>query len=232
VVAVVGLLFMSTGTAFAMPVAGIGGFTIQADGIVGEGLILYPGAGAAENSTGVTGSQFESTQDAYPQSVVELDRVAIQGLQLQKVFDLENITQAQGIGTLIPGKARLVIGANGVVQADTLMLKTPQIAADNATFSGLTIQENPTEGPNDITQWLQLRSNDDPASPLPETGANVPTNELYKNYTGANSSEYGLVLNNPYIRSTYLATNQIQIPGLALEVQYDPDNDGDYEWAS
>lgn len=232
VVAVVGLLFMSTGTAFAMPVAGIGGFTIQADEITGEGLVLYPGSSSAENTTNVNDG---ALNDQYPSGVIELDQTTINGLQLQKVFDLENKTTLQGT-TLMPGKARLNIVSGGEVTSDTLMLKAQQIGTNGtAEFSGLTITENTVEGPQDVTSWLVLRSSEnasDYRNPIDDTNfsASVKGNERKKSYDGA--SQPGLYLEQPFIRATYLATDSITIPELRLEVQYDPDNDGDYEWAS
>ncbi|WP_336000909.1 hypothetical protein [Halorientalis halophila] len=226
VVAIVGLLFLSTGTAFAMPVAGIGGFTITADHIEGEGMILYPGSSDAENSTGVSDQgQPVGPTDQYPVGIVELDSTTIQGMNLMKVFDLQNAS-----GGLMPGKARIVISASGNVTSETLMMKTPQLAADHATFSGMVIDENTVDGPEDISSWMELTTDEEPTTPIEGVGG-ATAGELRKNYTGGDGGP-GMVMEGAFIRATYLATDSISMPGMALEVQYDADNDGDYEWAS
>lgn len=227
VVAIVGLLFVSTGTAFAMPVAGIGGFTIQADTIAGEGMVLYPGSSDAANSTGVSSRSNGGVNNQYPVGVVELSSTTIEGMKLIKVFDLQNVSNG-----VMPGKARIVISASGNVTSGTLMMKTPQLAADKAKFSGMEIDENTVEGPSDITSWLELTTDKMPEKPIGGIPARSPlSGQRKKNYTGGGSGP-GMVMQDAYIRATYLATDSITIPGMALEVQYDPDNDGTYEWAS
>jgi len=198
VLAVVGMLFLSTGTAFATPIAGIGGFVINADGIEGDDLILYPGSSDAENAI------------VYPQAVVELSAVEIEGLELVKVFDLDQYG--------LSGNARLVITAGDAGQnatASSLYLRTPQLSADTAKFSGLTVDESNT---NAIDQIITLRAPNTPG---------VTTREI----SLSGGSNPGLQLHNPSIRSVYLATNEITLPNLGLEVQFDPDNDGNYEYA-
>ena len=226
VVAIVGLLFVSTGTAFAMPVAGIGGFTISADVIEGEGMVLYPGSSDAENSTDVSSNSNAGVDNQYPVGVVELDSTTIEGMNLKKVFDLQNETSG-----VMPGKARIVISASGNVTSQTLMMKTPQLAADEAKFSGMEIDENTVNSARDISSWLELRTDQDPVKPIEGVPSDSLAGERNKNYTGGDGGP-GMVMKEPYIRATYLATDQITIPGMALEVQYDNDNDGDYEWAS
>lgn len=193
VVAVVGLLFMSTGTAFALPISGIGGFEIAADEIQGDDLTLYPGAGDASNIT------------QYPQGVVELTETTIQGLELSKTFDLNNYG--------LSGNAKLLITSSGEVTSEELLLKTPKLTADEAVFSGLEIDESSTGGLSEIIE-LNAPSN-------PEQGKDISL---------SGGSNPGLVLTNPEIQATYLATNEITIPGLTLQVQFDPNNDGTYEY--
>jgi hypothetical protein len=198
VVAIVGMLFLSTGTAFAAPISGIGGFVINADGIEGDDLILYPGDADAENAS------------QYPQGVVELSAVEIESLELVKEFNLDQYG--------LSGNARIVISAGNNGQnatASSLLLKTPQLSADSATFSGLTIDE--TQSSN-IAQVLTLRAPNTPS---------VTTREV----SLSGGSNPGLQLHNPSIRATYLATNEITLPSLGLEVQFDPDNDNTYEYA-
>jgi hypothetical protein len=236
VVAIVGLLFLSTGTAFATPVAGIGGFTIEANEITGDNLILYPGTSEAENSTGINpDAQNEpgapDYRDQYPVGIVELTNTEIRGLELTKVFELGEYSKVTDASpAIIPGNARIKILSSGPpVTTNSILIKTPQIGATNATFSGLQIKENQVEDPGDITSWLELRTQENANSPIPDDGAPVQYDTNY-NYTGGSSP--GLLLEQPFIRATYLATDSITIPNLRLEVQYDPDGDENYEFAS
>ncbi|WP_424016635.1 hypothetical protein ACOZ4N_12110 [Halorientalis pallida] len=231
VVAIVGMLFLSTGTAFAAPVAGIGGFTIEANSITGDNLILYPGTSQAENTTDISGSQSPQFQDQYPVGIVELTNTEIDGLELTKVFDLQNFTKPKNVNQpLLPGKARIKIISDSSqnVTTNSIIIKTPQIAADKAKFSGLEVKENTVDNPTEVTSWLELRTQEEAESPIPE-GQGLQFDSRY-NYSGGSSP--GLVLQDPFIRATYLATDSITIPNLRLEVQYNPDNDDVYEWAS
>ncbi len=201
VVAVVGMLFLSTGTAFAAPISGIGGFVIQADTITGEDFILYPGAGDAENRT-----------NAYPQGIVELNKVTIDDLRLIKRFNLNQYGMY--------GNARLVItaGSGTNVTSGQLLLKTPELSADKAKFSGLEIdEENGADTKAGIHNVLTLRA------PANATEAST-TRQV--NLTGG--SNPALLLEGAQIRSTYLATNTITLPDLGLEVQFDTNNNGNF----
>jgi hypothetical protein len=234
VVAIVGLLFLSTGTAFATPVAGIGGFTIEAQSITGDNLILYPGTSEAEATDDINpnaSSQGPGYQDQYPVGIVELTNTEINRLELTKVFNLSKYSKpTDAAPALIPGQARIKIRSTGPnVTTNSIIIKTPQIAANEATFSGLQIKENQVEDPGDITNWLELRTQKEAEGPIPDDGAPVQYDTEY-NYSGGSSP--GLVLKQPFIRATYLATDSITIPNLRLEVQYNPDGDDTYEYAS
>ncbi|RXK46278.1 hypothetical protein [Halorientalis pallida] len=235
VVAIVGLLFLSTGTAFATPVAGIGGFTIEANSITGDNLILYPGTSEAENTSNINpnaSTQGPGYQDQYPVGIVELTNTEIDGLELTKVFNLSKYSKPTAAApALIPGQARIKIRSDAPenVTTNSIIIKTPQIAADKAKFSGLEIKENTVEDPGEITSWLELRTQEDADSPIPDEGAPVQYDTKY-NFSGGSSP--GLILQDPFIRATYLATDSITIPDLRLEVQYNPDGDDVYEYAS
>ncbi|WP_136716640.1 DUF6230 family protein [Halorientalis salina] len=207
VVAVVGMLFLSTGTAFAAPISGIGGFKIQAEEIQGDDFILYPGSGDAENIS------------QYPQGIVELNSVTITDLTLIKRFNLDQYGMT--------GNARLVItaGTSTDVTSGQLLLKTPELEADSAAFNGLTIDEaNANESKAGIKQVITLRA---PEAPTQGDVAGGPRQVTLDGGDG----NPGLVLQGANIRATYLATNEITLPDLGLEVQFDPNNDGTYEYA-
>jgi len=197
VVALVGLVFLSTGTAFALPISGIGGFLIQADQIEGDDLLLYPGLADGSN------------QENYPHAIVELRNNEIEGLRLTKTFDLSDYTD------VVDGRARLVIESSGdPVTINRLLLKTPELNADTATFSGLTISENDSD---ELEESFSIRAPSDP----PET----------RQIDLEGGENPGLMLEDAEIRATYLATDEITLPNLALRFELDTDGDGDYEYS-
>jgi len=210
VVAVVGMLFLSTGTAFATPISGIGGFKIQADGIEGDDLILYPGDGDAENHS------------QYPQGIVELSGTTIDNLRLIKRFNLDQYGIADA-------NARIVITAGAGPQnvtSDELLLKTPELSADTAVFSGLTIDEQDAADTQEgIRNMITLRAPDAPT--VSGSSADIQGGTRQVSLDGG--SNPGLALSGANIRATYLATNSITLPDLALSVQYDGNNDGNYD---
>ena len=210
VVAVVGILFLSTGTAFAVPISAIGGFRIQADRIAGDDFILYPGSGDAEN------------QSRYPQGVAELRGVEIEDLRLSKRFNLDQY------GTT--GNARLVItaGTNGTnVTTGQLLLKTPELSAETVVFTGLTVTEqNTPDTQSGFKRIITLRTHDRPRY----NGSNADLAGGPRQIELTGGSNPGLQMRYADIRATYLATNRITLPNLGLAVQYDPNNDGVYEF--
>lgn len=196
VLALVGLLFLSTGTAYALPVAGIGGFTIQADSIEGDDMLLYLGIDEVAG------------EGDYPQSVVELRKNRIDGLTLTKEVALDEVS-----GDVLDGNARLKLESDDGVVAERLVLKTPSLNADSATFSGLEISES---GSDDLNKMFDIKA---PADP------DVETRQI--DLDGGENP--GLVMENAEIEASYLATDEITLPGLELDVQYDADGDGDYD---
>jgi hypothetical protein len=193
VVALVGLLFVTTGTAFALPVAGIGGFQIQADRIEGDDMLLYPGIADATN------------QEDAPVMIVELRENRIDGLELSKRIDLEDFGA--------DGELKLVIESGDGVVAEELLLKTPGLTADEATFSGLEIGEDESD---DLNEVFEIRA---PSEPEDTRQIDLDGGE-----------NPGLVMKDANIQATYLATNEITLPELKLTVKYDRDGDGDFEF--
>jgi hypothetical protein len=211
VVAIVGMLFLSTGTAFALPISGIGGFTISATEINGNDLVLYP-AGPAD------GADAENT-DQYPQAIVELTGTEIVDLRLEKTFDLGQYGFPDSAGN-----ARLVItaGNNGsTVTTEGILLKTPKLGASSATFNGLTIDE---DNSTSIRDTFEITADVDGS--LGDDEYTGTKQGLTLEYQG--SDTYGLQLENPNIRATYLTTSSITLPNLALEIQWDTNDNGQF----
>jgi hypothetical protein len=123
VVAIIGLLFLSTGTGLAVPVAGIGGFTIEADSIEGDDLVLYPDVVERDQGT-----------DA-PQAIIELQANRIEGLRLVKTIDLGDLSL-----DALDGTARIQIRSGGTVETDQILIQSPGLNATEGTFNGLVIR--------------------------------------------------------------------------------------------
>lgn len=123
VVAMIGLIVVSTGTAFATSVAGVGGFTIEADEIRIEGLTIYPGT---TDTSGQSGDIPAATQ--------EMQSVEIDGLYLNK-------TQSLPMG----GQMKMTITATGTVESGQQVLKASYVEADKATLKGQVIDEQSGE---------------------------------------------------------------------------------------
>lgn len=128
-----------TGVAFAVPVAGVGGYTVAADTINGQDAFIYPQAGV--DKAGGSGTA----------AVVELQSTDIDGLKITKPVDIPG-----------GGNASVVITADDNVQSDEILLKVSSVETSSATINLLEIDENMADSP---TRQFELRAAvDQPAS--------------------------------------------------------------------
>ena len=200
VVALVAMLIVSSGMAFAVPLAGVGGFTINADELRGDDLYLYPG---------VTDS---SSREGLPVATAEFSAVEIDGLELTK-----EVTGLPGIG----GNARVVITSTDTVTADSLLVKQSKLQADQSTFNGLLIDEENSDDASE--QFKQVAP-----STAEQRTEGVDGGQAPKTINLQDASNPGIVLKNASIQAHYQAVNEISIPGLTLAVEHDANGDGDY----
>ena len=107
--------FGLTGVAYAVPISGVGEFTVQFDKLNGSGFKMYGGVAEAGNAPQT------------PVFVNEMDKATIQGLRISKDFP------ALGI--------RVVIVASEPVSIDGLVQKATQING-NISFGSLTMKES------------------------------------------------------------------------------------------
>lgn len=127
--ALIGLLVMSSGVAYAVPLAGLGGFNIAASSISASNLVMYPGAGDT------------STMDRYPMTVAELQNVRIRDLWLYKTI---NLGRTPGLS----GTARVYFVTSGTSRADNILVKSSALATDgHATFHDFAVQEHASSDP-------------------------------------------------------------------------------------
>ncbi|GGH85084.1 hypothetical protein JOD43_004210 [Pullulanibacillus pueri] len=110
--------FGAGGVAYAVPIGGVGNFSVTFDKLVGDGFKLYGGLGESG----------EAKQT--PIFVNELDHATIYGLHIAKDFSLP------GMGTL-----RVNITSDKPVKITGLIQKARTIRAD-AEFNKMTMKEN------------------------------------------------------------------------------------------
>ncbi|WP_254823264.1 hypothetical protein [Haloglomus halophilum] len=130
VVALVAMLVLHTGTAYAVPLAGVGGFTVKADEIRGQDAHIYVGVGDT------------SEKQAIPVGVTELESSEIEGLKLIKELSVESLPG-------LSGDAKMVISGTGTVTTGNQILKASRIQADQAVLREQVIDESPASDPND-----------------------------------------------------------------------------------
>ncbi|PGF16679.1 hypothetical protein CP556_11495 [Natrinema sp. CBA1119] len=124
VVALVGMIVLSSGTAYAAPLASGSGFTVEADEIRSDEFLLYPSAG-------------ESDQGETPVAVVEQRGVEIDGLVLTREQEVP----------MMDGTMEISFTADETVTADEQYIKLTGLDAENAEFNGQIINAQSSENP-------------------------------------------------------------------------------------
>ncbi|WP_306061733.1 DUF6230 family protein [Natronococcus wangiae] len=193
VVALVGLIVVSSGTAYAAPLAGAGGFTVEADEITAQEFLLYPGVG-------------ESDEGATPVVVVEQRDVELEGMTL---------TREQPVDTLpgLSGSMVIEFTADETVEADQQYLKMTGQEAEEASFNGQVINAQQSDDPNE--QFQQT------------AGENAEPEEGY--LTDIKGEGPAMEQQNAEIDMVYLASNEITLPGLDVNVHYEGEGEGEDE---
>ncbi|MFC4438601.1 MULTISPECIES: DUF6230 family protein [Natrialbaceae] len=184
-VALVGLIVVSSGTAYAAPLAGAGGFTVEAEEIRSEEFLLYPGAG-------------ESNEGTTPVVVVEQRGVEIDEMVL---------TREQPVDALpgLSGSMVIEFTADETVEADEQYLKMTGQSAEEATFNGQVINAQQSDDPNEQFQQTAGENAE------PEKGQ----------LTDIEGEGPGMVQEDAEIEMVYLASNEITLPGLDVNVSYE-----------
>lgn len=130
--ALIGVLLAASGVAYAVPLAGVGGFTVEAEEIRGEGMYIYPGV------------EETSESDAQPVAVTELQSTEIEGLVLTKEMDASPLPGVDGTVTFVIESA-----GNQTVETDEQMLKYSELHANESEFSGQVIDEYNEDDPRE-----------------------------------------------------------------------------------
>ena len=176
IVALVGVAVASSGVAYAVPLAGVGGFTIEAEELRGEGMYIYPGV------------EETSERDAYPVVVTELQEAEATGLRITKEMDASPMPGLDGTMRVV-----FYSGSNQTVQIDQQMMKYSRLRAGTSEFSGEVYDEyNETDprrqfdvtAPGDPQEARTVDpSNDEPGVVLKDV-------EVQAHYTAASKVEF------------------------------------------
>lgn len=226
---VVTAIMVSTGTVMAIPIAGIGGFTQEVDSLTAEEFYMYPSMSDTDDPEDriPVGS---SPIGQYPTAATELAGAEIEGLQLYKVFTLDDYDDVSTIAGLVgaqPGaSARILITADDVQSNGPLLVEQSSLQAEDAEFNGLEVIAQ--EGPIQQHQNDNYNLLDEPSKLLQRASDDTDVGTRYVgNITGASPA---LSIQNATIKAHYLAAENMQMEGMDLTVQLDLDGDGTYEF--
>lgn len=118
------LVVMSTGVAYALPLAGVGGFFVTATDVQADSAVIYPGVSDTEEA------------GRYPQATVELENPQIGNLGIRKTFDMSDYT----VGTL-NGSLQLLLAAPGTATSDRVLTKASYVFSPNAAFDEFEVAD-------------------------------------------------------------------------------------------
>lgn len=210
-------LLVATGTVFAAaPIAGVGGFVIEADDIYGTDFELIPALTSTNTGNGVAKSQTSipnEYQKVYPAAQIWLGSADIDGLDLWKNISLEAIAASFGIPDV--SYVKVQIKASGTVTGQGLTMNSTDIAAGNAAFTDMIMMENlPTEHPNKLTFMQQ-----DSAVTEDIFGDPINTGVQIGMSASAMSMQDGI------INTHYMKADSMSIPGMTLQLKLYRAND-------
>ncbi|AQL42404.1 hypothetical protein BV210_06610 [Halorientalis sp. IM1011] len=109
---------MSTGVAYALPLAGVGGFNITASEITADDMVLYPGVGNTDS------------EENFPQTVVQLSNTDIQQFGLTKDLDLGSFSAFPMSGTV-----RVKFMSPAGTDGGDVLVRSSALGADQAEFN-------------------------------------------------------------------------------------------------
>jgi len=124
----IGLVFLSSGVAYAVPLAGLGGFNATIGVVESDSLALYTDVGDT------------SQRAAYPQAIVELRNTQLKDLEAYKDLDVSSFPG-------VSGTARFRLASNGDIDSNNVLIKTSALTADDAQFDAFAIEDEGTGDP-------------------------------------------------------------------------------------
>ncbi|WP_247006007.1 PA14 domain-containing protein [Halorientalis litorea] len=154
----------------------------------------------------------ESTQtsEQYPTLILELSQVEFSNIVLTKDIDVSGLPG-------LSGTAQIRLNGGNTFNTNQLLFKASSLRADTSTFNGFIADER-----QDPDSRRQLRVATGPGSPADPTRSLVDLN--------ASAGQDGLTLGTVKIQSHYLAADSVPLASVQLGVQYDPNDDGTFEY--
>lgn len=209
-------LLVATGTVFAAaPIAGVGGFVIEADAIDGNDFELIPAltsTNTAHSDPAGANPLANQYQKVYPAAQVWLGDVSIDGLNLWKNISLVAIAHTFGIQNV--SYVKVAIGATGTVTGSELIMNATDIVADEADFTNMIMMENlPTDHPNPLTN--AQKTNGVTQGPYEGIGVDNPINTGVQIGMSADT----MYMENGIINTHYMKAGEMKIPGMTLQLQ-------------
>ena len=208
--ALVGLLVMSSGVGLAVsaPLSPSGGFVVEANYL-----------GAAESI-----SEASSTETTgQPAAEFRITKSYAEYLSLMKTLDVSDVPG-------LNGQIRILI------QSDTARLQgvtfmTNDLTASTARWRGFVLDERYADSRFD--QFYSYAGPDPEGAPNTDDEMEVGGSEpLGADEWPRKSREPGFQLYNARIEMSSLTADQVSLSNLDLRVQYDPDDDQDYEYGT
>lgn len=223
---------MMTGSVYAaFPVAGVGGFVVEATNIVGDGFDLIPNI----HDTNIS-NNYQEIRPWMGQAEARIDDLmgtnGIDGLHLYKNIDVTHISP------VLFGACKYMqvcVDASGTVHGRNVLMDAQRIEADEAVFDNMIMDENLSY--RDLAHTKAIKKAEiHLSSENMYTAANnisaaygVPTGS----FLGANGgiatpnmgAEIGIAathftLTNAKLNAHFLKADQMIIPGLTLSIKY------------
>lgn len=141
--ALVGILLMSSGVAYGLPLAGVGGFVITSNSVTADSTVIYPGVDETSGFA-ATNPDTGATSNDYPQAVVELRDVSIENLGIKKTIPLSQYTADS-----LNGNAQIRVFAPGTSTSPNVLLKSSALGASSAQLNGFRVQDRGDGQPGD-----------------------------------------------------------------------------------
>ncbi|MFB6164545.1 MAG: hypothetical protein ABEJ31_05250 [Haloarculaceae archaeon] len=202
--ALVGLLVLSSGVGVSIPITATGGFNMTAD---------YMSASEA------TAVPSKVPQRLVPAVTFEIKKSYVQGLQIEKTLDVGSLPG-------LNGNLRLLIRSD-TAKIDGVSFQTNHITAKKAIWRGFILDERRNDSVYD--QFLAYAG----PNPNDHLNTNDPL-QIAGSTPGATrpGERAAFQLYNARIHSSHLAADQVDLSNMLLVVQYDPDDDGVYEYGT
>lgn len=199
----VGLLVVSSGVGVSVPLTGTGGFNVTAS---------YFGASESRSVPA-------KTSNGAPAAKFEVAKTVAQNLEVEKTLDVSDLPAVQG-------NLRLVITSDRAT-LNSVMFKTDSLTAGTAIWRGFVLDERKSSSRFD--QFVAY------AGPNPQGAVNTGTQFAIDGSDPGATSQSGepaFQLYNAEFKMSTLTADQVTIHNLGLIVQYDPDDDGTYEYGT